>query len=195
MTQKPMLLRTLAILFFGLCPLPLLSQEAKPQNAISKELEELFKADQAERDDAFLDQTPEKMGALIMRDARRRERVVQIVTKEVLSSAEDYHHAAMVLQHGDKPEEFLMAHELATVAAFKGHKQGPWLSASALDRFLQSIGRPQRFGTQFSRKDEAPWTQEPYDRSMNDSIRKEYGAHTLAEQAKHLEEMNSKKEH
>jgi hypothetical protein len=29
---------------------------------------------------------------------------------------------------------------------------------------------------------------------MNDSIRKEYGAHTLAEQAKKLEEMNSKKE-
>ncbi len=193
MTGEQFLLSIPVAFLLGGSATHLSGQGALSQNAIGKELEELYKADQAERDDAFFNQTPEKIGELIVRDARRRQRVKDIVSKETLGSAEDYYHAAMVLQHGDTPEDFLMAHELATVAAFKGHKQGAWLCASASDRFLHSIGRPQRFGTQFTRKDDGPWTQEPFDRSMNDAIRKEYGVHTIAEQAKKLEEMNKKK--
>jgi hypothetical protein len=116
--------------------------------------------------------------------------VTEIVRQGQLRTAEEYYHAAMVLQHGALPEEFLLAHELATVAGFKGHKGGRWLSAAALDRFLHALKRPQRFGTQYRRDGDGPWTQEPYDRSLPDAVRAEYGVPPLAEQGKPLEQLN-----
>jgi hypothetical protein len=45
----------------------------------------------------------------------------------------------------------LLAHEFCVVAIMKGKndRETAWLAASAEDRFLMNIGRPQRFGTQF----------------------------------------------
>jgi hypothetical protein len=159
---------------------------------VSRELAGIYQADQADRQN-FSGLSQEQLRAIGTRDTERRARVAEIVRKGQLQSAEDYYHAAMVFQHGNKPEEYLMAHELATVAGFKGHKGGKWLSAAAMDRFLHSIGRPQRFGTQYKRGGEGPWTQEPYDRSLPDAIRKEYGVPPLAEQAKPLEKLNEQK--
>jgi hypothetical protein len=100
---------------------------------------------------------------------------------------------ALVYQHGEQPEEILRAHVLATVAGFNGRREARWLSAAALDRFLHRIGRPQVFGTQYQRKENDPWTQEPYDRSLPDTVRAEYGVPPLAEQAKQLADLNRQK--
>ncbi|WP_336216067.1 hypothetical protein [Nonomuraea sp. LPB2021202275-12-8] len=54
--------------------------------------------------------------------------------RKALRSPSDRFHAAMVLHHGAEPRDALMAHMLATAAAF--------------DRYLQASGHPQVFGTQ-----------------------------------------------
>lgn len=151
--------------------------------AISRELEEIYSVDQADRKNGL---GPDAAA----RDVARKKRVLEIVRGELLQTADDYYHAAMVLQHGDGPQDYLLAHILATAAAFKGQKEGPWLSAAALDRYLQSINRPQVFGSQYRKDGDGPWKQDPFDRGLvTDAIRKEYNARLLAEQRTKLEEL------
>jgi hypothetical protein len=159
--------------------------------SISRELAELYQSDQADRLD-IQQLTPEQLTEVAARDEQRRARVTEIVLQGQLDSAEDYFHAAMVLQHGKTPDEHLLAHELATVAGFKDHQIGKWLSAATLDRFLESLDRPQRFGTQYRQETNGTWTLEPLDRSLPDAIRAQYGVPPLAEQLKRLEEMNNR---
>lgn len=167
-------------------------QRKRAAEAISKELADLYKADQGDRENWAKMSHDEQM-AVTPRDAQRRKRVMEMVRASQLAAAEDYYNAAMVLQHGDKPEDFLLAHELATVAAFKGQAGAKWLSAAALDRFLHNIGRPQHFGTQYKYEGDSPWTQDPYDRSLPDAVRKEFGVPPMREQKKQLEELNKQR--
>ena len=46
------------------------------------------------------------------RDRARQSRVKVLFAANGLTTANDYYHAAMILQHGDAPEDFLLAHEL-----------------------------------------------------------------------------------
>ena len=92
------------------------------------------------------------------RDRARLKRVKEIFAANGVRTANDYYHSAMILQHGDDPEDFLLAHEFCVVAiaAGKNDRETRWLAASAEDRFLMNIGRPQRFGTQFTSDDNGP---------------------------------------
>jgi hypothetical protein len=157
--------------------------------SISRELAELYEADQADRQN-LQQLTPEQLAAMAARDEQRRTRVREIVQQGPLQTAEDYCHAAMVLHHGKTPEEHLLAHELATIAGFKDHQIGRWLCAVTLDRFLGAVGRPQQFGTQYRQEVNGEWTVEPLDRSLPDALRTEYGVPPLGEQLRRLEAMN-----
>jgi hypothetical protein len=110
------------------------------------------------------------------RDARRVARVKAIYLEGKSNTASDYCRAAMVLQHGAGPEDFLLAHEFAIVAVRKGDAgNAAWLVAASEDRFLLEIGRKQRFGTQFA---------EPIvvDGSITDRLRAEFSVPSLAEE-------------
>jgi len=72
-----------------------------------------------------------------------------MVFTDRLQTGADCYHAAMILQHGDIAEDYLLAHELCVVAIVKGEDRARWLAAASEDRFLMNIGRPQRFGTQY----------------------------------------------
>ena len=115
------------------------------------------------------------------RDRARRERVKTLFSEGRLSTANDYYHAAMILQHGDVPEDFLLAHELAVAAIIKGHTDAAWLAAATEDRFLTNIGRLQRYGTQFKADGDDPWRLEPVDPTMTDELRKVMDAPSLEE--------------
>src|SRR5260370_23331367 len=114
---------------------------------------------------------PEQLSDISTRDEQRRARVMEMVGQAQLQSAEEYFHAAMVLQHGKEPEEHLLAHELATIAGFKDHKSGKWLSAATLDRFLQSLGRPQRSATHHRRHEERPLAAQTPRERFSDRLR------------------------
>lgn len=164
----------------------LLGQSA--QESPSAELRRLFDADQADRSTGVADWRP-----VSQRDEARRRRVLDILDRSAATlKAADFYHAAMVFHHGDSPNDYLLAHTLAVLAAANGHQDSAFLSAAALDRYLDSIGQPQIFGSQFHKPGEQkPWTQEPYNPELlSDFIRQAFGIPTLAKQREHLGELN-----
>lgn len=103
------------------------------------------------------------------RDVARRKRVRELIDQGDVRSGKDYERAAMVFQHGDTPEDILMAHVLAVTALGKGNTAARWLAAASLDRYLHRTEKAQVFGTQFVNKDTSRndgWTMEPYNRQL-----------------------------
>jgi hypothetical protein len=152
------------------------------------ELAQLFTEDQADRMPpagklvANIDWT-----VVSVRDRAREKRVKELIAGDALRTGADYYHAAMVLQHAQTPEDFLLAHDLCVVAIARGEERAKWLAAASLDRFLTNIGRAQRFGTQYHSKDlEHPVTLAETDPSVPDSLRRALNVPTLA-QAKQRE--------
>jgi len=174
------------------CTVLLSAAEPVSETSIADELKALYEADQADR--TFTSPpTAEDWQAITERDHARRDRVLELVRAGALSSGDDYYRAAMVLQHGEGSDDILLSHILSTVAGFKGHEGGRWLSAASLDRFLHRVDRAQMLGTQFVRNPPSePWSQGAYDAWLPDSIRAEYGVRPLAEQAKRVEAMNQR---
>jgi hypothetical protein len=112
-----------------------------------EELTRLYKEDQADRmpkEGQAIDWT-----VVGPRDKQREARVKELYDKGRLRTGADYYHVAMVLQHGQKADDYLLAHELCIVAIAKGEQRALWLAAASEDRFLMNLGRPQRFGTQY----------------------------------------------
>lgn len=168
-------------------------QGSKPPG--STEVHELFVADQADRQNVGSNGTaaPDWVG-INRRDSERRERTRQLITKGEVKSAQDYHDAAFIFQHGSKPQDYLLAHILATAAVAKGDANSLWIAAATLDRYLQSIDKSQVFGTQyFQPEDSKPWTQDPYDRELvPDGLRSVFGVPIRSLQQKTLDEEYNK---
>jgi len=49
----------------------------------------------------------------------------------------------------------------------RGRPDAAWLAAATLDRYLQSLGRKQIFGTQSTSAPDGSRSKEPYDRSWS----------------------------
>jgi hypothetical protein len=97
----------------------------------------------------------------------------------------------MVLQHAPAPEDYLLAHELCIVGISKGEERAKWLAAASEDRFLMSIGRPQRFGTQYRKeRPEAPFQLYQVDPGVTDELRRAFNVPSLAEAKAREEAMN-----
>ena len=156
-----------------------------------KELAELYEEDQKDREEDLTNASPKQHTRIAERDQQRRTRVAEIVDEGILESPDDYYHAAGILHHGNQPEHYLLAHVLATAAAFLGHRNARRLSATTLDRFLHHVDRPQLFGCNKWRiASSGPYTMEPYEHSFSDAIRKIYDAPSLEEQLRELEKRN-----
>ena len=98
----------------------------------------------------------------------------------------------MVLQHANKADDHLLAHELCVVALAKGEREARWLAAAAEDRFLMNIGRPQRFGTQYrSVGPNDPVKLYEVGPGVTDGLRHEMGVPTLDEARKREAMMNA----
>jgi len=166
-------------------------QETTQAEAVSAELRTMYEADQQDRR-AGVATTPEAWKGIQARDRERRDRVLELTRGAQLRTADDYYHAAMVLQHGDGSEDILIAHILATAAAFKGHERARWLSAAALDRYLHRTGAPQRLGTQYVRPPpDGPWSQGAYERWLPDTVRAEFGVPPLEAQQQRVQKLNA----
>jgi hypothetical protein len=155
----------------------------------NEELKRLHDEDQSDRAPADVD-----WAIVSPRDKARLSRVKELYLQNRLQTASDYYHGAMILQHGDAPEDFLLAHEFCVLAIIKGKndKETRLLAAGSEDRFLMNIGRPQRFGTQFHSKDNGPFRLYTVDSGVTDETRREMGVHSLAEARAHEAELNKK---
>ena len=153
----------------------------------SDELGEIFVADQDDRKESPID-----WSVVGRRDRERRERVGELIAAAELRCPVDFFRAAMVNQHGHSTSHYLLAHILATAAAFQGHEPAIKLSASTLDRYLHRVGQPQVFGTQLRKMPgEDDFSPEPFDREMlPDFVRQLYNVPRLADLEARLERMN-----
>jgi hypothetical protein len=83
---------------------------------------------------------------------------------------------------------------LASVAVAKGDSKSLWISAASLDRYLQLIGQAQVFGTQYQSKDDKPYTQEPYNRTViPDALRLVFCVPSLEQQKSNVADFNAGK--
>jgi hypothetical protein len=147
----------------------------------NSEMSAMFAADQGDRANL------EKMdwNVVATRDEQRRTRTKALLDGGGLNSGTDFYHAAFIFQHGQSSNDYLLAHTLATIAAARGRPDATWIAAATLDRYLQSIGQKQIYGTQFLTPKGKPVTQEPYDRSLvSDTLRKALGVPAIANQDK-----------
>lgn len=138
------------------------------------ELRQLRDADQKERQ-SWQKLTPPQQTALLQADRERRERTRQLLEAGKVVTAEDFDCAALIFQHGERPDNFLMAHELAVIAAMGG--RFTTLPALAEDRFLESVGRKQRFGSQFGQRRGESFFPTPVEEgraSVTDALRAAY---------------------
>jgi hypothetical protein len=156
----------------------------------NEELARLYREDQADRDPK--DGKPLDWAVVGPRDRAREERVKELYKLDRLKTGNDYSNAAMVLQHGQKPEDYLLAHELCVVAISKGNQDARWLAAAAEDRFLMNLNRPQRFGTQYrSTPPDGSVKLYEVDPSVTDAHRRAMNTPTLAKAKEREAEMDA----
>ena len=137
------------------------------------EMASIYDADQKDRQNLLASSTD--WGAVEKADIVRRTSVAALLAAGALHTADDYRKAAFVFQHGERPDDYLLAHTLALVAVTKGDQGAAWIAAATLDRYLQSVGQPQVYGTQFVGAG-ATMTQKPYNAQLiSDALREELG--------------------
>lgn len=160
------------------------------------ELREMTNADQAARNASLTD-----WSILNKEDAKRRDRVREMLAAGTITLAEDFYNAGLIMQHGKSPQDFKLAFSLASLSmtidpessSFKpAYKSSKWLTAAAWDRHMMNLGKPQWYGTQFTKRDpKLPWELYQFDENaVTDEERKALGVMTREESRAKLEQMN-----
>lgn len=133
-----------------LASMPIRAQTAQSCNAAYSDnpvLSKMFENDQRLRSTPKLD-----IEAIIKQDAQNIQQAIKMVRDGKVRTANDYFHAAVVMQHGQNYEDYRLALSLAQVASIMDpeNSNARWLIAAAWDRALRSKNRPQWYGTQYS---------------------------------------------
>lgn len=123
---------------------------------MNEELAQIYQEDIADRRRDEKDwNNLELVKEIKQRDRERKTKVQQLIDRGVLRDASDFHHAALIFQHGETSEDYKKAHELASKAVEMGDETARWLFAATEDRWLLSEGKPQKYGTQFKQNEQS----------------------------------------
>lgn len=151
------------------------------------EMQKIYEEDQRPRQN--LKMAKADWSTISKKDETRRAEVRQLLANGDLHTGKDFEQAAFIFQHGNTPDDYLFAHTLAMIAVARGDPGALWIATATLDRYLNSIQKPQIYGTQFHFTKGTPWTQDPYNRDLiSDALRRDLGVPSLASQQKQLEE-------
>jgi hypothetical protein len=149
------------------------------------------------------DPSPELLKAFDDRAAARRATLHAMLSRGEITMGSDLYEAAFVFQHGETAPDYLLAHVLSLDALTKGFDRAKWLSVATLDRYLQLIGQPQIFGTQYPLDPKLPHpitnggrfsgrTQLLFDDSFLPTyLRRDFCVPDLEQQKKNLQTLNS----
>lgn len=164
-----------------------LPSESGQSNA---EMQKIFEEDQRPRQN--LKMAKADWSTISKKDEARRAEVRHLLANGDLHTGKDFELAAFIFQHGNTPDDYLLAHTLAMIAVARGDPGALWIATATLDRYLNSIQKLQIYGTQFHFAKGTPWTQEPYNRDLiSDALRRDLGVPSLAAQQKQLEKYKS----
>ena len=169
---------------------PVAVSSAAAANQALKKLEE---ADQSDRSPGSNKIDWDVIGK---RDALRRASAAAILKAGEVRTADDYLNAAILFQHGDAIEDTELALALATTASRidPGNKDAKILTAQAWDRILVRRGKPQWYGTQFSRDTSTgKWVMSPIEPGVvSEAQREAMGIPTISQTQAHLDALNAK---
>lgn len=109
---------------------------------VNEELRYLYDLDQIDRNSGrfVLDST---------RDKARLQRVLALDRQGTIATPDAQYHAAMLLQHRTCPDYFRRAYELSRAASVALIPNAEWLSHASYDRWMLSIGKAQKYNTQW----------------------------------------------
>lgn len=117
---------------------------------ISKNLKYAYKTDQGDRKD--LRSFVPFFSKLEERDSIRLNQVKELYTQDKISEPLDRFHAAFIFHHSNNSNDYRIASQLAAEAAssatLKDKYMVQWLKKASFDRYLLSIGKPEKYGTQ-----------------------------------------------
>jgi hypothetical protein len=192
---------SLLILVLSLGSIGLSAQIAPPAKAAVSRVHQLEIEDQSENPGNISAAEYYRHG-----DARRSE-VRRLLGEGKITSGEDFSDAALIFQHGQTPDDFLLAHVLAVEGLIRGGSADKWIAAATLDRYLQAVNRSQVFGTQYAGDKAAgntpkpqvdphvmniQRTQQPYDaKLLPDSVRQDFCVPDVSQQEKNLAIFNT----
>lgn len=152
------------------------TQEDEP--SINLRMEEHIRADQH----ALELPAAEDQHNLVEEGIKRRVDVLNYVRNGDIHSPKNLVYAAFIFQHGNCPDHYLLANKLSRKALGAGDEEARWIFAASLDRYLMSLGEPQKYGTQYT------WTRDgfglyPVDPNTTDSERAQYNVPPLQQAA------------
>jgi len=130
---------------------PLPSPMPKNKTSVSEYLAYMRQTDQSDRKNIKIYFNAMVWGSseAMKRDSIRLNKTLKLIEDDTAKlDPEDKYNAAMILQHGEKPEHYKKAHELAAQAAKHKIQNATWLKKAAYDRWQLSIGNEQQYGTQ-----------------------------------------------
>ncbi len=166
---------------------------------INNDLYQLYQADQADRRVDLAHLTEDQIRGWVARDQVRLAAADSILRADSNSfTSDDFFHAALIFQHGPDSSWYRRANLLSRRALELNpdSEDANWLYAASMDRYLQSVGEPQIYGTQKTFKN-GVWTVEPFDTAaVTDEERLEHGVppagFTLAQIQKRNEALEGK---
>jgi hypothetical protein len=167
-------------------------QDPQRLEARSKELAQIVKADQDDRED-FQSKTPQEMQEMVKNDVVRRKRVGEIFGEGCFSKAQDFAAAALVFQHGDMTEHSFQTFLWAKKAFELGDTTQQRMMALGIDRYLVTIGKKQLFGSQATKNNFTPegcWCLQQVEKSFPDNLRKRLAGKNLKEALEWIKELN-----
>ena len=130
---------------------PLPSPIPKNETSVSEYLAYMRQTDQSDRKNIkfYFNALVWGSSEAMKRDSIRLNKTLKLIENDTAKlGPEDKYNAAMILQHGEKPEHYKKAHELAAQAAKHKIQNATWLKKAAYDRWQLSIGNEQQYGTQ-----------------------------------------------
>lgn len=156
-------------------------------------LKKLYEEDQKDRDEKIIDwNNPKEVEEVGKRDKERRKIIKTLLFSSKVKDRSDYYHVAMIFQHGDSPSDYKNAHQLAKKAMEMGEEKAKWLFAATLDRWLLSMEKSQKFGTQFKENEKGEWDfAGSVDKLITDNERKKYNVPPLSQAVKLFKKRNN----
>lgn len=129
-------------------------------------------------------------------DMSRLQEVKALYKNNVLRTSDDFYNAAIVFQHGEEPNDYLTANQLAEQAVNINpeNQNAKILVAQSMDRYLLSTNKPQIFGTQRIELGELEYLQQIDTSQISDNRRKELGLMTLEELLNYFNTKHNKNE-
>ncbi len=182
-------------------PAPITAPVATPQSTpsetpshtcdnASQQLQTMRDADQDIRKN-FQSMTPADMEKMAALDLEHQQKTQALLDQNCLQSAKDYANAALIFQHGRKPEDFLQAHKLALRAVALGDPSQERLAALAIDRYLVNTGYKQLFASQAAKPNGSEcWCLQDVEMDFDDKERTRVTQRNLAESEKWVQSLN-----